>query len=294
MLIIGVTSALGYWLIGLPNVLVLAVLAGLLEAVPLIGPILAAVPAILVALPQGMTPVFLVIGFSTLLQLFENNVLIPRIMNHAVGIGSLLGLFAVLACGTLYGTLGVFIAIPLAVVVHVLLDHLVIHPELSSEQESEVEALRVRMQDLRQQLRTRLRARESRMQMGTHAHTVDQVADTIDQQLEKAVERIETVLTNTPNDTAPISTEKQQTIASEVARTAESIAQAVQEVDTILPVTKSEEPEKNSTVKPGVTTKLQQAAQHVERAVERTEEALNQGQENENNQPLPSPPDNSR
>ena len=53
MLSVGAASALGYALIGLPNVLALAVLAGLLEAVPLIGPILAVVPAVLVALPLG-------------------------------------------------------------------------------------------------------------------------------------------------------------------------------------------------------------------------------------------------
>ena len=91
MLIIGAASAIDYVLIGLPNVLVLAVLAGLFEAVPLIGPILAAVPAVLVALPLGVTAVLLVIGFSVLLQVFENNFLIPRIMSHAVGISTLVG-----------------------------------------------------------------------------------------------------------------------------------------------------------------------------------------------------------
>lgn len=80
MLVIGVASGLGYLLIGLPNVLVLAVLAGLLEAVPVIGPLLAAVPAVLIALPLGLTPVLLVIGFSALLQFFENNWLIPRVL----------------------------------------------------------------------------------------------------------------------------------------------------------------------------------------------------------------------
>ncbi|MEW6297810.1 MAG: AI-2E family transporter, partial [Thermodesulfobacteriota bacterium] len=109
MLAIGVASAAGYALIGLPNVLALAVLAGLLEAVPLVGPILAAVPAILVAVPLGLTSVLLVIGFSALLQAFENNILIPRIMSHTVGISALVSIFAILALGTLYGVLGVFI-----------------------------------------------------------------------------------------------------------------------------------------------------------------------------------------
>lgn len=65
MLVIGMASAIGYFLIGLPNVLVLAVLAGLFEVVPLLGPILTAVLVALVAVSQGLTSVLLVIGFST-------------------------------------------------------------------------------------------------------------------------------------------------------------------------------------------------------------------------------------
>ena len=103
MLSIGAASALGYALIGLPNVLVLGVLAGLLEAVPMIGPVLGVVPAVLVALPLGPRTVIFVIGLAVLLQLIENNVLIPRIMHRTVGVNALVGLLAVLAFGTLYG-----------------------------------------------------------------------------------------------------------------------------------------------------------------------------------------------
>ena len=65
MLAIGAGSALGYALIGLPNVLALAVLAGLLEAVPMIGPILAVVPAVLVALPLGVYTVTVQVGSTS-------------------------------------------------------------------------------------------------------------------------------------------------------------------------------------------------------------------------------------
>jgi predicted PurR-regulated permease PerM len=78
MLSIGAASAIGYTLIGLPNVLALGFLAGLLEAVPLIGPTLASGPAFIVALPLGLNTVLLVIGFSVVVQVTENNVLIPR------------------------------------------------------------------------------------------------------------------------------------------------------------------------------------------------------------------------
>jgi len=196
MLIIGAASAIGYVLIGLPNVLALAVLAGLFEAVPLIGPILAAVSAILVALPLGLTSVLLVIGFSVLLQAFENNVLIPRIMSRAVGISVLVGMFAVLALGALYGILGVFIAIPLTVVVQVLVDRMVINPEPAPEDTalatSTLTTLRARVHALRQQMRLRLRDRDTRM--GIDPQTPDHVVDAADQQIEQAVERVETMI----------------------------------------------------------------------------------------------------
>jgi len=76
MVFIAVASAIGYAQIGLPNVLALGVLAGLLEAVPWIGPVLAVGPALLVALPMGNNEVLLVMALALLLQLLENNVLI--------------------------------------------------------------------------------------------------------------------------------------------------------------------------------------------------------------------------
>jgi predicted PurR-regulated permease PerM len=167
MLSVGFISAIGYAVIGLPNVLVLGVLAALFEAVPLVGPVLAAVPALLVALPLGMPTVFTVIGFATIVQLLESNLLVPRIMHGAVGTSALIGLFAVLAFGTLYGIMGVFIAIPIAAVVQVIVDHLVINgePDLAAATTNapQVDALLARVRQLRQQARTRLRARETRM-----------------------------------------------------------------------------------------------------------------------------------
>src|SRR4051812_37863323 len=129
MLIIALASAVGYFFIGLPHVLVLAVLAGFFEAVPLVGPIATAVLVALVALPEGLTKVLLVMGFSTLIQQIESNVLIPRIMSHSVGISPLAGLVAMLAFGSLFGVLGVIVAIPLSVVLQVILNRMVIHPE---------------------------------------------------------------------------------------------------------------------------------------------------------------------
>jgi hypothetical protein len=284
MLIVGVASAVGYLVIGLPNVLVLAVLAGLLEAIPMIGPILAAIPAIFVALPQGLTSVLLVIGFCMLVQLFENNVLMPRIMNHSVGISSLVALFAVLAFGSLYGVVGAFIAIPLTVVVQVLLEHTVINPDPvpgeTTPRSHPLEALRIQVQELRRKMRKRLRVRESRVQMDAVVPTPDHVADIVDQEIEKAAERVEHALLTTQEQMTNIPLQEQQNIVSELQRTAGKIEQTIHHVDTVLPPKEDEEGNHPKVITPPVVNELHQATQHVEKAVQEAEVVVSEAQEN--------------
>lgn len=235
MLSVGAASALGYALIGLPHVLALAVLAGLLEAVPLIGPILSVVPAAFVALPLGPQTVIFVIGLALLLQLVENIVLIPRIMHHAVGVSALVGLLAVLAFGTLYGILGVLIAIPMTAVIQVLLDTMVVNAEPVAAPAGLVgspwEDLRARVRALRQQARVRLRARTSRM--GIDPATADHVVDAVDQQIEVAVARVEKLISVAEETSEPLAIEAQAAIIEKLEGATEQIEQAVEHVDTI-------------------------------------------------------------
>jgi predicted PurR-regulated permease PerM len=194
MLVVGTASGIGYVLIGLPNPLALAVLAGLFEGVPLLGPFLAAVPALLAALALGTTPVLLTLGWSTVVQLIESNVLVPRLMSHAVGVSPLVSLVAILAFGSTYGILGVFIAVPLAAVVQVVLDRFVLDaaPESSASDPEALAGLRSRALTLRQRVRLRLRGRTVRM--GIDPETPEHVVDAVDQQMEEAVERIATMI----------------------------------------------------------------------------------------------------
>ena len=237
MLSIGATSALGYALIGLPNVLALGALAGLLEAVPLLGPVLAVGPAVLVALPLGVHTVLLVIGLAMLLQLIESNVLVPRIMHRSVGVSALVGLLAILAFGTLYGILGVLIAIPMTAVIQVLLDTMVVNVEPVAEPAGLVgrpwEDLRARVRALRQQARVRLRARTSRM--GIDLATADHVVDAADQQIEVAVARVEKLISVAEETSEPLAPEAQAAIVEKLQRATEQIEQAVERVDTIAP-----------------------------------------------------------
>ena len=120
-LIIGVLAGVGTALLGLPYAVVLGVLAGLFELVPMFGPILSVVPAVLVALFMPFPTVVWVVLFFLAIQQVENNVLAPRISGHAVGLHPLGAMFALLAGFQLAGLLGGLFAVPLAGVLWVLL-----------------------------------------------------------------------------------------------------------------------------------------------------------------------------
>jgi len=235
MLFIAAASSIGYAQIGLPNVLALGVIAGLLEAVPWIGPVLAVGPALLVALPMGTDKVLLVVGLALLLQLLENNVLIPRIMRNAVGVSALVSLLAILAFGTLYGILGVLIAIPMAAVIQVLLDSLVVNVEAVALPVGLADSpwvdLRARVQSLRQQARARLRSRSSRM--GIDPAIADHVVDALDQQIEVAVARVEKVISAVEQSPEPLAAEAQAAIAGKLHSATLHIEQAVEGIDSI-------------------------------------------------------------
>lgn len=119
--IVGVATGVGTGLLGLPYAVVLGVLAGLFELVPMFGPILSAVPAVLVALFLPFPTVVWVMLFFLVLQQVENNVLAPRISGHAVGLHPLGALFALLAGFQMAGLLGGLFAVPIAGIVWVLL-----------------------------------------------------------------------------------------------------------------------------------------------------------------------------
>jgi predicted PurR-regulated permease PerM len=120
-LIVGVLAGVGTALLGLPYAVVLGVLAGLFELVPMFGPILSVVPAVLVALFMPFPTVVWVVLFFLAIQQVENNVLAPRISGHAVGLHPLGAMFALLAGFQLAGLLGGLFAVPLAGVLWVLL-----------------------------------------------------------------------------------------------------------------------------------------------------------------------------
>lgn len=130
MLLVGVLTGLGLWLIGVPSYLALGLLAGLLEFVPFIGPIIAAIPAILLAFLGGPTDALLVAGLFLVIQQLEGNVITPIIQHHAVDLPPALLIFAVLGFGALFGIVGVILAAPLTVVLFIMVKRLYVREYL--------------------------------------------------------------------------------------------------------------------------------------------------------------------
>jgi predicted PurR-regulated permease PerM len=109
---IGILTWVVLTILGVEFALPLAVIAGILEIVPTIGPILSAIPAILVAL--SISPVLaLIVAISYFfIQLFENNILVPRIMQRAVGLNPIVIIISIIVGGKLLGITGALLAIP--------------------------------------------------------------------------------------------------------------------------------------------------------------------------------------
>jgi predicted PurR-regulated permease PerM len=124
MLLVGLITGIGLWLLDVPLALSLGLIAGLFEFIPFVGPILSAVPAILVAFTQdGWTPLYVLLLYLGVQQI-EGNVLMPLIQKWAVSLPPALGLMGVVIFGLLFGILGVLFAIPLMVVVMVFVQKL--------------------------------------------------------------------------------------------------------------------------------------------------------------------------
>ena len=122
-------SLVCYWFIGLPYVIPLALVAGVLEAVPMFGPILGALPAILVGLSVSTSHGVWALGAAFLIQQFENYYLVPRVMDRSVGVKPVITLLAIAGFGSLFGVAGAILAIPMAAILQLLVDRFVIQAE---------------------------------------------------------------------------------------------------------------------------------------------------------------------
>lgn len=122
MTIIAVITYIGLRLLGIQFALPLALLAGILEIVPNVGPIISAVPAIVVGFTISPVIGIAVMAFYFLVQQIENGVIVPKIMQASVGLSPLVTLMALGVGAELGGILGAVLAVPLLLVIRVVLE----------------------------------------------------------------------------------------------------------------------------------------------------------------------------
>ena len=118
--IIGTTAAIGLWLLQVPYFFVLALIAGLGEMIPVVGPILSAIPAVAVALTVSPVTALFVGIFFLVQQQIENHLLVPKIMERQVGVNAGVVIMALLVGGSLLGIVGAILAVPTAAILQVI------------------------------------------------------------------------------------------------------------------------------------------------------------------------------
>jgi predicted PurR-regulated permease PerM len=132
MVVIGVTVWIGNLILGTPNAFFLGVISGLLELIPTIGPALALIPAVLVALTQGSSHfdvsnfsfAIIVLIFYLLVQVLENNFVVPRVMGQELKLHPLVVLIGILVGAASFGVLGALLAAPVIAMAKIVLKYL--------------------------------------------------------------------------------------------------------------------------------------------------------------------------
>jgi predicted PurR-regulated permease PerM len=115
MLVIGTMTYVGLSIIGIKYALALAVLAGLFEVVPNLGPVISAIPIFLIGFSYSPLLGFSTIAMNFIIQQLENNFIVPFVMKKAVGIHPIVTLISLIVGGKLAGVMGVILAIPTAI-----------------------------------------------------------------------------------------------------------------------------------------------------------------------------------
>jgi len=115
-LIVGLTVYVGLSLIGIKFALILGIAAMILELVPIVGPVLSAIPAILLAFTQGPSLGLWVILFYVAVQQLENHILVPLILGKTLGLNPVIVIVAILIGAKLAGILGMILSVPVAVI----------------------------------------------------------------------------------------------------------------------------------------------------------------------------------
>jgi predicted PurR-regulated permease PerM len=120
----GAATTTAYALLGVPAPLLLGLIAAITEAIPLVGPLLGAIPAVIVAATVSPQLAVLVAGVYLVLQLLEGNLLVPLVMRNTVGISPFIVILSLLVGGAAGGLLGALLAVPIAAAIEVAIEGL--------------------------------------------------------------------------------------------------------------------------------------------------------------------------
>ncbi len=145
--IVGVLTGLGMWIAGVPSPLALGLIAGLTEFVPIVGPVVGAIPALLLASGQGWDMTLAALAVAVVVQQLENNVIMPFVVGRVVELPAAVGLFATVAMGLLFGPLGFLLGYPLAIVGDVAVRRLYVREALGKPVEIPAERERKAIRD---------------------------------------------------------------------------------------------------------------------------------------------------
>lgn len=152
----GVMAITVYLILGLPYSVILALMAAVGEVIPILGPTLGTVPAVLVALSISPERAVIVVIAVLFINAVGNYVMVPRVMNHTVGVNPIVTLLALAAFGALFGLPGAVLAIPMAAIVQLLLDRFLLPSDEDTPAlvgRGQVGRLRYETQDLAQDVR---------------------------------------------------------------------------------------------------------------------------------------------
>lgn len=121
-LLVGVLVFLGLTILGVKYAFVLAVFAALLELIPVFGPVVSAVPAVIIGFTDSVTTGLLVLALYVLIQQFENHLLYPLVVKKIIGMSPIVVIISLIVGWQLFGFLGIVLSVPIATVLMILAD----------------------------------------------------------------------------------------------------------------------------------------------------------------------------
>lgn len=200
--IIGVVSVAAFLLLRIPNALMLGLIMGIFEAVPVLGPILGAIPAVIITLAAAPDKVLWVVIALTAIQVLENNLLVPRVMDESVGVNAIISILAIAAFGALFGLAGAVLAIPLAAIVQILINRALFDMPMPEEalaapangspgKRDRLTVLRMETHELIQDVRKQVRSGEGAGDKNRFNEEAEDMIESVAQALDAALVQME-------------------------------------------------------------------------------------------------------